>query len=127
MTREIANYPAYRVLTPKVDVDGRPWFQFGDTVILPCHLKIFKFGDVFSSASAMGESGHEAFKKAVRLGHKTHWLNPEDACITAHRREQETHYEIWPGAIVRYDGRLWKIVPEPNHNLGLIRVIPEQK
>ena len=75
---------------------------------------------VMSSALRDGDCPIEAYERAVRLGHKLHWVGQHATMLTSEPRATREAVAVEPGQVVRFEGRFFKLAPTWNDNFDLI-------
>ena len=75
---------------------------------------------VMSSALRDGDCPIEAYERAVKLGHKKHWIGQHATMLTSEPRATCEAVAVEPGQVVRFEGRFFKIVEAPNDNLDFL-------
>lgn len=125
---KIGSCPAYDVFKREVDLQaGVINITVADTLGVKVgsgartFYRRYSPGSCASYALQYNECPIDAHSKAVKAGHKTHWLSQNSTALTdSFDRPREEVVEVEVGEYVRFEGRIFQIVSEPNNNLGLL-------
>lgn len=124
---KIGSCPAYDVFKREVDPRvGAINITTKDTLGLKVgrgdrtFYRRYSPGSCASYALQYNECPIAAFDRAVKNGHKTHWLNQDSTVIADCDLKREEVIEVEIGQEVFFEGHLFEIVSEPNNNLGLM-------
>lgn len=117
----IVTFPAYNIYVRTPDHEGVTDISVADTLGTEGrgYWNAYSPGSVVSYSLKAGLCPIKGVERAKASGHRLHWINQDSVCVTAHRQPQKTLIAVKPGMKVRFEGRVFEIVKEPNNNLGL--------
>lgn len=105
----------YDIITFKVSGNGNINLKAGDKLINGRHS--YKISSAASFALANGECPIETYNNCVAAGDNAYWIMALGTTLINHVQEQRIKVDI--GQKVNFEGRIFEITKEPNHNLGL--------
>lgn len=82
--------------------------------------KTYYAASVISSSLRDGDCPIEAYERAVKLGHKKHWIGQHATVVSRGPKATREAVAVEPGQVVRFEGRFFKIVEAPNDNLDFL-------
>lgn len=124
----VADYPAYTVIDRQPE-DRHQTIKAGEKLV--CGFQSRRHGILYHQFTASSivsyalESGRdpiEAVRRASERGEKMHWINASGTMITSHKSDKYEVTLVRVGQRVMFEGREFKIVAEPNDNLGFEEV-----
>ena len=74
---------------------------------------------IWSYALRHGDCPQRLYERALEFGHSTYWINQNGTIISDRHEPVREAVSIWPGQIVRFQGRFFKIETAANENLSL--------
>jgi len=74
---------------------------------------------IWSYALRHGDCPQRLYERTLEFGHQTHWINQELAIISDRHEPIQEAVSVWPGQIVRFQGRFFRIRAAANDNLAL--------
>ena len=74
---------------------------------------------VFSYALRHGDCPARLYERALEFKHHIYWINQDGAIISDRHEPVREAVSIWPGQIVRFQGRFFRIEAADNDNLSL--------
>ncbi|CAB4195858.1 hypothetical protein UFOVP1295_40 [uncultured Caudovirales phage] len=113
----LESYPAYDVITFKVSGNGNINLKAGDMLIN--NLTEYTISSAVSFALANGECPIHTYNQCMKADGDAYWIISMGACLTSHKQAKETRIKVDIGQKVNFEGRIFEITKEPNHNLGL--------
>ncbi len=99
------------------------WQGYSDRDVIaidygPSH-RFYTLGSVVGCAIEDCNCPFEQVERAKKLGHPTHWANQNCSMITKGERSREYSFMQEHGDIIKFHGKMFKIVPQSNDNIGL--------
>ena len=107
----------YDIITFKVSGNGNINLKAGDILINSHHS--YKISSAASFALANGECPIETYNNCIAAGDNAYWILALSTVLTSHVRERGVRIKVDIGQKVNFEGRIFEITKEPNHNLGL--------
>lgn len=111
--------PAYDVIEPRRDYAGTILLKAGEDVALLGSRDLYSPNSVASYAIESGRCPIKAIERSLTRGERMHWLTQNATSITLMRQERKTYVGVNLGDVVKFEGRRFEIVAEPNRNLNL--------
>ena len=81
--------------------------------------RFYTLGSVVGYALDNCDCPFERFERAKSLGHPVHLASQNSTMITSGERPREYSYMQEHGDIIKFHGKMFKIVPQSNDNIGL--------
>lgn len=123
MEKQVANFPAYRVLKRDQTREGYVDITADDVLGLKHergYYNKFKPGSAVSYALQYNECPIASYQDCIARGHETHWIIACASVITSHARPQETLIEVEIGMRVRFEGLIATIEKDGHSNLKFV-------
>jgi hypothetical protein len=126
MAEVLYSFPAYSVVecprSWRRELDGEkiPVFRAGDELALISDpRRHYQLGSVASYAISNDSCPIEAVERARGFGHELHYAFALGSSIVSHDRERVEYYGVEIGDKIRFEGRVFELVAQPNNNIGL--------
>ena len=110
--------PAYDVIEPRRDYTGTILLKAGEEVANLATRDLYSPNSVASYAIESGRCPIKAIERSMGRGETMHWLTQLSTAISLMKMERKTYVGVNVGDVVKFEGRRFEIVAQPNHNLG---------
>jgi hypothetical protein len=88
--------------------------------------RTYTLGSVVSYALRNGDDPVEAVDNARNSGHELVYIFGNGVTLSASKMEPKKHILVHVGMLVRFEGRTYELIAQPNSNLGL-KFVPAEK
>lgn len=111
--------PAYDIIEPRRDYAGTILLKAGEAVADLATRDLYSPNSVASYAIESGRCPIKAIERSMGRGETMHWLTQLSTAISLMKMERKTYVGVNVGDVVKFEGRRFEIVAQPNRNLGL--------
>ena len=112
--------PAYNVATREETSIGHVNLTANETLVCDDMLGSFTISSVVSSALEYNDDPLEAVERALKNGHKLHFIYSNGTTISACKQAVVTHVKVDLETFYRFEGKIFRLAIAPNNNLKLV-------
>lgn len=116
---QIADYPAYNVVSRKPDSHGHINIVANEQLIEPKHLSRYTVGSTVSYALENNRCPIESYNQKIEQGQPVYWINQNCTVLSDSSQEKRTYLEVDFEAVYMLEGKLFIITETANNNLHL--------